>query len=131
MRAHLIKPVVDIEGNLQSGEAVLVRVLQPGTEEDLDATLYSADSGVDFHPNPISVANGVIDFYLSVPTRVRLGVTIGEAPEQFHEDVDVLMPGPPDTVPSTLYLLSPDSTVWAITIDNDGILHTDDGIVES
>lgn len=131
MRAHLSKPIVDASGNIQVEEPVLVRVLDPDSEDLISATLYQDSAGVSFYPNPVTITNGVLDFYLADPARVRLGVIIGEEPEEFHEDVDVLMPGLPNEPPTVLYLRSPDDTVWAITVDDDGVLHTDDGVLET
>lgn len=89
-RAHLYRPVQDTSGDVQSN--VAVRVLQPGTTTPIADTMYVASTGGTTRSNPYTYTDGVISFYLDTPQRVRLGVTVGAAPEVFFEDVDVLSP---------------------------------------
>lgn len=87
-RAHLYRPVVDADGNVQSD--LLVRVLQPDTQTPITAPMYSTATGPAELGNPMSVPGGVISFYLDKPQRVRLGITASGGTEYFYDDVDVL-----------------------------------------
>lgn len=89
-RAHISKPILDAAGNVRAGASV--RVLQPGTLTPLTGPLFAADMGSSTVTNPFIATNGVVDFYLDIPQRVRIGVTVGQEGEVFFEDVDVLEP---------------------------------------
>ena len=94
-RAHISKPILDAAGNVRSGASV--RVLQPGTTTPLTGPLFAADMGSSTVTNPFIAANGVVDFYLDTPQRVRIGVTVGQEGEVFFEDVDVPEPAAADS----------------------------------
>lgn len=91
MRAHYIRPVTDDQGNLLPN--VQVTVYNPATTNPITPVIYGSDTGTDVLTNPHVSNTGVIDFYLDLPTRVRIGVVQGGLPEQFYEDVDVLAAG--------------------------------------
>lgn len=86
-RAHFSRPVQDASGDVQLN--AVVRVLQPGTTTPITDTIYAAATGGTTRTNPFTYTDGVISFYLDTPQQVRLGVTIGAAPEVFFDDVDV------------------------------------------
>lgn len=90
MRAHFIRPITDSEGNLIPN--VEVSVFDSGTTDLIVDVLYDADTGDTFLDNPFISETGIVDFYLDVPARVRLGVTSTGA-TQYYEDVDVLAAG--------------------------------------
>lgn len=92
-RAHISKPILDSAGNVRAGASV--RVLQPGITTAYAGILYAANQGSATRTNPFIATNGVVDFYLDTPDRVRLGVTVGMEAEVFFEDVDVLEPATP------------------------------------
>lgn len=137
-RAHLSKPILDSAGNVRTG--AIVRVLQPGTTTPITDVLYAAGMGSATRTNSFVATNGVVDFYLDVPSRVRLGVTVGQEGETFFEDVDVLEPATPSTGPSApdfgSSLANPfpatgfyirdavDAQTWLVTIDSTGHLTT-------
>lgn len=91
MRAHLLRPLQDGQGNLVL--SATIRVLNPGTTDLIVQTLYVDDSSSLTLSNPVVITDGWIDVYLASPQRVRLGVTVGTAPEQYVEDVDVTTAG--------------------------------------
>lgn len=97
-RAHLYKPIVTTAGDIVA--PVNVRVLNPGGVELLTngdgspAVVYSGPTGeaayVNGPPSYLTFTDGIIDFYLDRPQRVRLGVTPSGQNEFFLDDVDVL-----------------------------------------
>lgn len=91
MRAHYIRPVTDDQGVLLPD--VQVTVYDPGTTTLITPVLYGSDAGSDVLSNPYTSSTGVIDFYLDVPRRVRIGMVQGGLPVQYYEDVDVLAAG--------------------------------------
>lgn len=122
MRAHLLKTLTDSTGAVLLNSTV--RILQPGTTTLLTDTLWSDDTTVTVPvSNPSVIADGVVDFYLDVSQRVRIGVTPSGDSEVFFEDIDVLEPV---TSASSEYitLTDVDSVVWYVTIDTTGHLST-------
>lgn len=91
MRAHYNRPLTDDQGNLLP--EVQVSVYNPGTTTLITPVMYSSDSGSDVLPNPFVSNTGVIDLYLDIPARVRIGVVQGGLPVQYYEDVDVMAAG--------------------------------------
>lgn len=91
MRAHYIRPVTDDQGTLLPNAQITV--YDPGTTTLITPVLYGSDSGSDVLSNPYVSSTGVIDFYLDIPARVRIGVIQGGLPVQYYEDVDVLAAG--------------------------------------
>jgi hypothetical protein len=69
-RAHLFRPVTDQQGNLLYNATVTVRETNYAVE--VGQALYSSATGSDTLPNPFTVSNGVIDFWLNTPQRVSL-----------------------------------------------------------
>lgn len=109
-RAHLYRPVLDSAGNIRTN--VAVRILVPGTNTSLSETIYRTNEGTDsLGSQPINFPNGVIDFYLALPKRVRLGITAGAGAEVFFEDVDVLIPASTGTMASGVSYQPPPSLV--------------------
>lgn len=94
MLAHLSRPVIDSAGNRQT--SVTVRVLQPGTNPTagmlVAAPIYQDAQGATTLANPISVVNGLIDFFMDEPQFVLLGVMVGANPEEFYDWVVVNAP---------------------------------------
>jgi hypothetical protein len=86
-RAHFYKPIQNLAGDVQPN--AVVRVLQPGTTTPITEQIFVGPSGSTEYSQPISFANGIVDFYLDAPKRVRLGVTLPTQAEVFFEDVDV------------------------------------------
>lgn len=119
MRAHFYRLVVDSQGNLLSD--ITVRVLEPGTTDPLAVPIYADGDTLTAMANPFTASNGVINFYLDQPRRVRLGITQGSVPEQFYENIDVLTLG---DVPTQIQIKSPSGTVYGITVDDNGVLST-------
>lgn len=91
MRAHFTRPVTDQLGNLLSN--IQVSIYDPATTNLVSDVVYSTDTGTNVLTNPYISSTGVIDFYLTTPRRVRLGVIQGTLPVQYYEDVDVLAAG--------------------------------------
>ncbi len=91
MRAHFTRPITDDQGDLLPN--VQVSVFTPGTTDLISQTLYTSDTGSGLLTTTFVSRTGVVDIYLDVPTRVRSGVTHGNLPMQFYEDVDVLAAG--------------------------------------
>lgn len=90
-RAHCYRPVLDPQGNVLSD--LVVRVYEPGTTTLISEPIYLGlldPTGTD---QPIPFTNGVINFYLDDPKRVRIGVRKGVNPEQYFEDIDVVGAG--------------------------------------
>lgn len=96
-RAHLYQPIVTTAGDLVY--PINVRILNAGTgtlltnPDGTPATIYSGPSGgsayVNGPPSYITFNDGIIDFYLDRPQRVRLGITPSGQNEFFLDDVDV------------------------------------------
>lgn len=88
-RAHLYRPVQDAEGDLVTD--LTVRLLEPGTDAEISATIYVDRDGDEVLTQPISVPSGIIDLYLPYPKVVRLAIfAAGE--ETFFDDVPVGFP---------------------------------------
>lgn len=85
MRAHLYRPIQDNAGNLVLNTSV--RVLQPDTEDLILEPIYVDDTGDTLADNPMTVADGVISFYLDDPKVVRLGISAAGQAEQFIDDL--------------------------------------------
>lgn len=91
MRAHYYRPVTDDTGNLLPN--VQVTLYQPATTTPISDVVYSTDTGTNILSNPWIANNGVIDFYLDNPQRVRIGAVQGGLAVVYYEDVDVLAAG--------------------------------------
>lgn len=91
MRAHFTRPVTDEQGDLLPN--VQVTLFDPATTTPIAQTVYSTDVGNNVVSNPFVSNTGVIDFYLDLPARVRIGLVQGNLPMQFYEDVDVIAAG--------------------------------------
>jgi hypothetical protein len=91
VRAHYTRPVTDQQGNLLPNAQI--NLYDPATTNPITPVVYSTDTGSNVLSNPYVSSTGLIDFYLDVPARVRIGIVQGGLPMQFFEDVDVLMAG--------------------------------------
>jgi hypothetical protein len=93
MRAHLLKALTDVAGNLLAGSIVAVYVNGTGNTGSpvlISAPLYSSQSGSTLLGNPFTSSDGNLSFYLDAPQRVDLGVTPPGAAPYVIMDVDVL-----------------------------------------
>jgi hypothetical protein len=90
VRAHLNRPILDDQGNLRL--SATVRVLDAGTINLTATPLFVADTGTATKASTFTVSNGIIDIYTDAPSRFRIGIKVGDEPEVFFEDVDVLEP---------------------------------------
>jgi hypothetical protein len=69
-RAHLFRPITDVQGNLLYGATVTVR--DTDFSVPVAQALWTTATGTDQYPNPLTAVNGVIDFWLDTPQRVSL-----------------------------------------------------------
>lgn len=81
MRAHVYRVLGNPDGSVMTG--AVVRVLQNATLSLLTDTLYTTDQGSEVLANPFTCVDGVVEFYLDIPNRVRLGYTPPGGSEQF------------------------------------------------
>lgn len=81
MRAHVRQVLQNPDGSVLTGAEV--RVLQTGSLTLISGTLYTTDTGSGVLSNPFTCADGVVEFYLTSPARVRLGYTPPGGVEQF------------------------------------------------
>ncbi|MGW1436885.1 hypothetical protein ACWD7M_16740 [Streptomyces griseus] len=88
MRAHFNRPVTDRMGN-QVDEAQ-IRLLTPGGLEPIPDMIYTEVTGGTTRANPWSITNGEVDFYLDSPARVKIGILVAGAAEEFWDNVDIL-----------------------------------------
>jgi hypothetical protein len=80
-RAHVRQVLQNPDGSVLTGAEV--RVLQDGSLTLISQTLYTDDTGSATLTNPFTCTDGVVEFYLVVPERVRLGYTPPGGTEQF------------------------------------------------
>lgn len=89
-RAHFTKQVIrKVSGAPADGS---VQVYLAGTNTVLDQTIYSADSGVGTRANPFDFTDGVVDFFLDRPARIKLVITPTGGVAQTHDYLDVPEP---------------------------------------
>lgn len=69
-RAHLFRPITDVQGNLLYGATVTVR--ETDFSVPIDQAMWTTDDGTDQYDNPLTASAGVIDFWLDSPQRVSL-----------------------------------------------------------
>lgn len=81
MRAHVRQVLQNPDGSVLTGAEV--RVLQSGSLTLITGTLYTTDTGSGTLTNPFTCTDGVVEFYLTTPQRVRLGYTPPGGVEQF------------------------------------------------
>ena len=81
MRAHVRQVLQNPDGSVLTGASV--RVLQDGSLTLISGTLWTTDSGSGSLTNPFTCTDGVVEFYLDTPQRVRLGFTPPGGSEQF------------------------------------------------
>jgi hypothetical protein len=86
-RSHYYSVAQDTAGNAL--ENAVVRVLQPGTQNPIAASIYATDTDVVAMANPFTTASGQVSFYIDTPQRIRLGITPVGGVERFVEDIDV------------------------------------------
>lgn len=80
-RAHVRQVLQNPDGSVLTGAEV--RVLEDGSLVLLPQQLYTTDTGTTTLTNPFTCTDGVVEFYLDVPARVRLGYTPPGGVEQF------------------------------------------------
>ena len=81
MRAHVRQVLQNPDGSILPGAEV--RVLQAGSLTLIADTLWTTDEGSGTLTNPYVCEDGVVEFYLDIPQRVRLGYTPPGGSEQF------------------------------------------------
>lgn len=90
-RAHVVKTLRTPTGDLITGATISVLTANGATQ--IEESLYTAAAGNEVYSNPFVSVTGIVDFYLALPTRVRLKVTLAnDGGDVFFEDVDVLVP---------------------------------------
>lgn len=99
MRAHFNRALLDQQGNQVT--SAQVRLLAPGRTDLYGQTIYAEATGGTTRTNPWTTTTGEVDFYLDAPDRVRIGVKVGVAPEEFWDNVDVLGVGNDSTHPGS------------------------------
>lgn len=90
-RARLVLPVQDPEGNLI--ENISVRVYEPRTTTLIAEPVFVAESGNTEPAAPAFFADGVIDLYMALPKRVRIGVQPEGQSEFYLENREFLPAG--------------------------------------
>lgn len=80
-RAHVRQVLQNPDGSVLTGAEV--RVLEDGSLTLLAQQLYTTDTGASALSNPFTCDDGVVEFFLDVPERVRLGYTPPGGVEQF------------------------------------------------
>lgn len=122
-RAHLTRTVQDAAGNVLTEATVFV--YEPGTFDLIAETIYSDDTSSAELANPFLVSSGAIDFYLTLPKRVRLQVSIPSQEPRYFEDVDVTAPA---SFVDSVTLRAPNGTdFWVLSVQNDGTLQVVNG----
>lgn len=87
-RAYFSKAVIRrVSGAPADGT---VSVYKTGTNVPLDQPVYAADTGSTVLADPFPFTNGLVEFYLEQPERVRLAITPTGSPTQTFDNVDVL-----------------------------------------
>lgn len=118
-RAHFSRPILEMAGHGVGGDDVEVALLtgasvaiyQPGTTTPITPPLFISNTGSTTITNPFVCTTGIIDFYLDIPQRVRLGITpVGES-ETLVEDQDVVSI---DYVTSSTIVVG--SSLWLTTM---------------
>lgn len=93
-RAHFQRAVMDENGDVVPGCSV--RFIDPVSGFlDLDPTIIVWDSdnpGTGTLSNPYVCSTGVVDFYLTYPQRIALGITPPGGVEHIIPGIDVLTP---------------------------------------
>ncbi|MFD7835581.1 hypothetical protein [Streptomyces sp. NPDC059761] len=131
-RAHIMRPITGDRGDLIYGAQVLVR--EAGLSVKLSQPLYAGPTGSAQLSNPHIATDGVIDFWLDVPSRVSVLVT-----HEQHSDILVYLDAPPspeetartdtpllitgDQVPGNVLLAGdkPGEAIWGPPPMNSGI----------
>lgn len=86
-RAYFSKAVIRrVSGAPADGT---VAVYKNGTITPLSQIVYAADTGTTALPQPFNFTNGLVEFFLDLPERVRLVITPTGSPSQTFDNVDV------------------------------------------
>lgn len=86
-RSHFTKAVVRrVSGAPADGT---VSVFKTGTSTPLDQPVFAADTGAIELANPFPFTNGLVEFYLGTPERVRLVITPTGSTAQTFDNNDV------------------------------------------
>lgn len=104
-RAHLYRPVLDKNGNVLSD--ISVRIYESGGTSLIAETIYLDPFQTAPAQQPMVFADGIINFYLDNPKRVRIGVRQGVNQEVFFEDVDILASGGEIKAKDVLFISTP------------------------
>jgi hypothetical protein len=86
-RAHFFRKATDDQGNVVPG--TILTVYQPGTLAFLADPLYVNEVGGIELTNPVTIDDGIIDFYLDQPTQVKIGLRAPGGVERFYDNQDV------------------------------------------
>lgn len=113
-RAHYYRVVQNAQGDILTGLSVLV--CDAGTSDSISDTLYDAETGITEYTNPFT-CDGVIDFYLSVPQRVNVEVTLPDLSVVVfaYQSIGSIQP---------VVLTDSGGTRWEVTVGTDGALTT-------
>lgn len=124
-RAHCYRPITDDAGNLVTN--IAVRLLEPTSVSLVTVGVYTGPSGSSVYGPTWVATNGIIDFYLAAPKRLRIGVTAPNQPEFFLDNEDIWPPADqilttpvPFTITnspeanSTLVVTGSNTAAWAI-----------------
>jgi hypothetical protein len=91
--SHYNQALMDSAGNMIPGATI--RVIDPTTGLSITDEIYSDVARAAPLTNPFITDDGVIDFYIKYPRRVRIGIVRpGSTTEYFVEDTDVQGPLP-------------------------------------
>jgi hypothetical protein len=99
VRAHFNRALLDQQGAPVA--TAQVRLLVPGGTDPYPQLIYSDATGGTTLTNPWTTTSGEVDFYLDAPDRVKIGITVGTAPEEFWDNVDVTSTGFDSTHPGS------------------------------
>jgi hypothetical protein len=86
-RAHFYRKATDDQGNVVPG--TIVTIYEPGTIAFLEDTLYANFVGSTEIPNPFTINDGIVEFYLDQPGQVRIGLRSPGGIERFFDNEDV------------------------------------------
>jgi len=96
-REHFSKPIQTAAGDLVPDS--VVRLIDPATGTNLATPIFISLEGEETRENPWTSVDGLIDFYLDKPARVKIGVTPPGMEEFYFNDVEV---GDPEVYLETL-----------------------------
>lgn len=86
-RAHFFRKVTDDQGNVVPG--TMATVYETGSLALLQATMYVNETGSVEVANPLTINDGIVEFYLDQPTQVKIGLRSPGGIERFYDNQDV------------------------------------------